>query len=167
MRPLRSLLREPGFCAIVTLTAALGICTATVVYSIVYAVLLRPFPYADPGQLVRVQTRHLTRGNALGGMSLLDLDDYRRRATTIEAIGAFFTFENQLLGDGAGEVAVLTQLNPSTLETLSVAPVVGLVFPHDGDSAAARPAVRRLRHAILADGSDRQRARSQGVVERR
>jgi putative ABC transport system permease protein len=148
MRPIRSLLREPGLCAIVTLTAALGICTTTVVYSIVYAILLRPFPYADPGQLVRVQTRHLTRGNALGGMSLLDLDDYRRLATTIESIGAFFTFENQLLGDGAGEVAVLTQLNPSTLNALGVAPVVGRLFSADEDRPGGDVHKTLISHAL-------------------
>ena len=79
----RSLIRQPGFSALVVLTSALGIGTATAVYSLVYAILLRPFPYTNPGDLVRVQTRHLSRGDALGGCSLLDINDYRRRATTI------------------------------------------------------------------------------------
>jgi putative ABC transport system permease protein len=98
---LRRLLHQPGFSAIVVLTAALGIGTATVVYSLFYAVLLRPFPYGDPERLVRVQTRQATRGAGLTGCSLLDIEDYRRRATTIEDIGAYFAFENRITGEGA------------------------------------------------------------------
>jgi putative ABC transport system permease protein len=61
VKPLRSLLREPAFSAVVMLTAALGIGTATAVYSLIYAILLRPFPYKDPDRLVHVQTRHARR----------------------------------------------------------------------------------------------------------
>jgi putative ABC transport system permease protein len=129
----RSLLREPGFSAVVVVTSALGIATATVVYSLVYAILLRPFPYRDPERLVRVQTRQLKRGSGLAGCSLLDIEDYRRRAATIEDVGAYFAFENRITGDGAGQVAVNGQLNPPVLKILGVEPVIGRLFPPEED----------------------------------
>lgn len=75
---LRSLLGRPAFTATLVLTLALGIGATTTIYSFVYALLLRPYPYADADALVRVQSVYTKDGGARRGMSLRDIQDYRR-----------------------------------------------------------------------------------------
>jgi len=52
---LRVLRKSPGFSALAILSLALGIMAATAMYSVIYGVVLNPFPYRDVDSLVSVK----------------------------------------------------------------------------------------------------------------
>jgi putative ABC transport system permease protein len=127
---IRGLLGRPLFTIMLILTLGLGIGATTTVWSFAYALLLRPYPYQAPKALVRVQSVYTKEGSAKRGMSLPDLDDYRRYTTTLDAIGAYTLFDMRLLTDGAPVVVSTANVNPDTLSMLGVAPLMGrLLLP--------------------------------------
>src|SRR5262245_24449914 len=52
---LRSLRKGPGFSAVAILSLALGIMATTAMYSVIYGVVLNPFPYRDVDNLMSVK----------------------------------------------------------------------------------------------------------------
>ena len=64
VRAARTLRKSPGLCLVVVLTLGLGIGAATAMFSLVDAVLLKPFPFASPGRLVTLWTTHDQEGPA-------------------------------------------------------------------------------------------------------
>src|SRR5204863_7373237 len=47
----RQLLKNPGFTAVALLSLALGIGANTALFSVIYGVLISPYPYARPGEI--------------------------------------------------------------------------------------------------------------------
>ena len=58
----RTFAANRGFTFVAALTMAIGIGATTAVFSVAYGVLLRPLPFRDASQLVRLWTRNASRG---------------------------------------------------------------------------------------------------------
>ena len=95
----RMLLKQPGFTLIAVLTLALGIGANTAVFSIVNAVLLRPFPYEAPERLMILQEHY---GAEPSSVSYPNFADWRDQNTVFDSMAAVRTNENFNL-TGAGE----------------------------------------------------------------
>jgi len=84
---LRILLKNPGFTIVAILSLALGIGATTAVFSVVYGVLVNPYPYANSDRMVHL-TVHDNAGNRrfvnLNGPQLQQL----RQAKAVESIAA-------------------------------------------------------------------------------
>jgi putative ABC transport system permease protein len=125
----RMLRRSPRFTLTALTVLVLGIGATTAIFSVAYAVLLRPLPYADAERLVFVAEH---QGS---GIAWPDFDDWRRRATSFDGLASFL----------ADAVIVTGGQLPKRLDSLSVtanffgvlgtAPLQGRLF----EESDARP----------------------------
>jgi putative ABC transport system permease protein len=135
----RMLLKHPDFTLIAALTLAVGIGANTSIFSIVNAVLLRPFPYQAPERLVIVQ-----EGESGGGFSpsYPNFVDWRAQNTAFASIAAVRQNESfNLTGAGEPERLQGQLVSAEFFSMLGIKPLVGRDFLPEEDRAGATPAV--------------------------
>ena len=99
----RSLLKRPGFTAIVVLTLALGIGANAAVFSVINAVLLRPLPYRDADRVVTLWQNNSKSGIPQNDVSPANFIDWSEQSNSFEAIAGIEPFGFSLVGDGEPE----------------------------------------------------------------
>ena len=126
----RSLRRSPIFTATAVATLALGIGASTAIFSVVHAVLLRPLPFRDPDQLVRIWEANLAEGNERALVSAANFNDWRSRSRTFEDAALFNAFTDPtVLGVGDASIqAKQAVVTPNLFALLGVQPAVGRLF---------------------------------------
>jgi putative ABC transport system permease protein len=144
---LRTLLRSPGFTAVVVLTLALGIGANTAVFSLVEGILLRPLPYSEPERLVSVWENDRLRGTTQEGFSAPDFFDVAGSNEVFEDL-ALHQSGALTLTDEASEAARLrvTEASWNIFDLLGVAPARGRALRSEDDVPGASP-VAVLSHA--------------------
>ncbi len=77
-KAIRQLSQLAGFSTLVVFTLAFTIGIATAVFSLFDAVLLRPFPYPRPNELVRVRTYKQQIASTTSDASVYDFWDWQK-----------------------------------------------------------------------------------------
>jgi predicted permease len=126
---LRTFRRIPGFTAIAVLTLAIGIGANTAVFSILYAVLLRPLPFRDAGRIVSVP-RLMTNGTPIG-LSWPEFDSWRRTISSFESMALYRGGAGDLVGGGDPERIVVASVSRGFFPLLGVTPLAGRTFDQE------------------------------------
>jgi putative ABC transport system permease protein len=132
----RGLVKRPAFTAIALLTLALGIGVNTAIFSVVDAVMLRPLPYEDPGQLVRLWSDISGQRTEQNEFSPAEITQFRDQLTTFEDVGMFdIGLSANLTGGAQPERVNGSEASPGLFNLLRVKPVIGRTFLPDETEA--------------------------------
>jgi putative ABC transport system permease protein len=134
----RVLRKSPGFTAVAVLTLALGIGANTAIFSVVNAVLLRPLPYLNPGQLALVPETSPKQGITDAGMSHPSLLELRDHSHVFSAIAGFASHSLTLTGRGEPSEARTIVVTQDFFSVFGTKPSLGrTLLPSDGQRGAA------------------------------
>src|ERR1700744_2988519 len=144
---LRALRRNPGFAAVAVLSLALGIGATTAMFSLIYAVLLHPFPYAGADRIMNpvvIDQRHPDDWSwfPLTNAQLEDL----RRAASVESLLGFNSTHMEITGDGLPEDIWGIYLTENAGTFFGVPPLLGRnLEPSDAENGGRSVVVLNYR----------------------
>jgi putative ABC transport system permease protein len=142
----RMLLKHPGFTFVAVLTLALGVGANTALFSAVYAVLLRPLPFAAADRLVVMWKRDVTANQPLVELSIAEFNDWREQGRSFERLAAMPTsvygYGYVLTGRGEPVQVESARVSADFFASLGASPLLGRTFTAEDDRpGAARVAV--------------------------
>ena len=106
---IRQLFKNPGFTLVAVVTLALGIGATTALFSVVYGVLISPYPYAKPGE---IWMPGLTSATANQLMRPYKLTEYRQ----MMKLPAF----SDVMATGPGSVLLTGEFAPENMRGIRV-----------------------------------------------
>jgi putative ABC transport system permease protein len=132
---MRRLVRvRPALSAVIVATLALGIGSATALYSVVEAVLLRPFPFRDQERLVAIWQSDVTSNHPFVEVSHPDVRDWRSHAAgAFESIASMSSvnFATTLSGAGDPRQLQVRLVSEPFFDLLGAPPLLGRTFRAD------------------------------------
>ncbi len=130
---LRQLRKSPGFTLIAVLTLALGIGANTAIFSVIYAVLLRPLPYPEGNQIMIVTETDANQPQI--SVSFPDYVDWKRDNTSFEhlALSRRESFNLSGLQGRAPEQISGALVTANYFKVIGLTPQLGRVFTEEED----------------------------------
>ena len=152
----RMLLKSKMTTIIALLALTLGIGANTAIFSVVNAVLLRSFPYADPEQIVLVWEKRQDGRTDQNVINLGNFSDWKEQNQVFSDMAVFFDRAINLTSDGEPEEVPVQFATTNLFSVLGTNPVLGRTFLAD-DGGPERP-VTVISHALWQRrfGGDKQ-----------
>src|SRR5256885_1272742 len=127
----RGFLKSPGFVVIAVTTVALAIAANSAVFSLIYALLVRPLPYHDPSRLALLWEQFAAQGLDRIPVSPPEFLDYEKDFKSAEQIAAFDYTTFNLGGSGVPERISGAVVSSSIFPLLGVEPMAGRTFARE------------------------------------
>jgi len=130
----RSLLKSPGLTVVATLALTLGIGLTTIMFSMVYGVILKGLPYANGERFVEVVRHNKARGLNHMRVPISDYVDFRNQQHTLGPIAAYYSGTVNVSGKVQAERYPGSFVTASTFDLTGVQPILGRTFRTGEDS---------------------------------
>jgi putative ABC transport system permease protein len=134
----RTLAKTPLFTLAVVATLALGIGANTAIFTVTNALLLRPFPFHDPEQIVSITSKDATKDH---GGTLLRYELVRDYNRSFQTVAVWASDNLNLTGNGEPLQVPVARVSPGFLEMLDIHPQLGREFTQEEGTPAGRPVV--------------------------
>ena len=127
---LRALRKTPGFTLVALLALALGIGANTAIFSVVYAVLLKPLPYAAGDRLYQLSEQNPS--GKLNGATFADFATWRERSKSFEMLSISAYRSVTMTAPGTPPENIFSRVVSNDLfPLLGVQPLLGRWFRED------------------------------------
>jgi putative ABC transport system permease protein len=142
----RTLAKNRGFTAVAIITLALGIGANTAIFSVVNSVLIKPLPYPDSQQLVRIYETlpGFDRNSVSGGA----FKDWHGQSSKFAHLAVYEETRLNLTGGGMPERVSGLKVSSEFLSALGVTPTVGRGFVAGEDAVGGNNRVIVLTHQL-------------------
>ncbi|HEY1338084.1 MAG TPA: ABC transporter permease, partial [Bryobacteraceae bacterium] len=135
----RGLVKGRSFTAIALGSLALGIGGSTAMYSVIYAVILDPFPYQDVDRLVSIGYRAPDQRFPNSYYSIDQFVEITERATVFSGINASTISDVTWTGEGEPQRLRGNHCTMGTFEVMGVPPLIGRVMTAADAAPGAEP----------------------------
>ena len=157
----RNLRKSPGYAAAAILTLAIAIGANTSMFSILYAVVLRPLAFREPERVVRVWQTDQHNASPREGASSPDLRDWQQQQRVFSTIaGTTIRLLNLTEANAEAERIATTGVSQDFFTMLGAAPLAGRGFLPSDDREGAEPV------AIISDAFWQRRFGGANVIGR-
>jgi putative ABC transport system permease protein len=142
----RNLLKAPGFTAVAVLTLTIGIGANTAIFSIIDTVLLRPLPYRNPEQLLRLYETEAAPGHyPFAGPDFVDWKAQNKTFQDMTLIG--WQRDYNLRGEGQLDHVLGVPTEANFFALLGVQPLLGRTWAA-GEDQPGKDQVAILSYAL-------------------
>ena len=153
----RMLLKNPAMTIVALLALTLGIGANTAIFSVVNAVLLRSFPYADAEKLVLVWEKRQGGRTDQNVINLGNFSDWKEQNQVFSDMAVFFDRAINLTSDGEPEEVPVQFATTNLFSVLGTNPLAGRTFLAE-DGGVGQPRVALISYALWQRrfGGDKQ-----------
>jgi putative ABC transport system permease protein len=138
----RTLIKKPGFTALVVIALSLGIGATTAIFSVVNATLLRSLPYHEPDRLVIPVSINPSRNIDRGGVSYADYLDWKNETGIFKHVAVFQRQNADLTDGGEPERVSVGIVSEDYFSVMGARPVLGRTYlPEEYQPGATRALV--------------------------
>jgi putative ABC transport system permease protein len=134
----RLLGKDVGFTIGAILILATGIGATTAIFTVANALLLRPFPYRDPQQLVSLQVKDQSKDY---DGTLLRYELLRDHSQSFQSVAAWTNDTLNLTGHGEPMQVAVGRVSPNFFAMLGVDPQLGRSFAEEEGRSEGKPVI--------------------------
>jgi putative ABC transport system permease protein len=124
----RFIRKSPSFSAVIIVTLALGIGANSAVFSAIDAILLRPLPFPNGNQLMKLSQRNIKVKATATVVAPVRLEDWSRMNSTFQALTGYYAENNSETSGTLPEKLTQAFVAPRFLQVLGVGPALGRDF---------------------------------------